>query len=128
VSRYICQSVCPWNSPKIAQVATEPDYRPDWREAEDRPEVPKDLLGTDSPSLVKLLRMTREEWDAWTQGSAIRRAGYVGLKRNVAVALGNWLASVDEPPAAAVAVLRDALEDESELVREHAAWALSVAQ
>jgi len=68
--------------------------------------------------------MTREEWDAFSRGSAIRRAGYDGFRRNVAVAIGNWLASVDEPPAEAVAVLREALKDESELVREHAAWAL----
>jgi epoxyqueuosine reductase len=70
------------------------------------------------------MRMTREEWDRWTRGSAIRRAGYAGLKRNVALALGNWLASVDEPADGAVAVLRDALEDEEPLVREHARWAL----
>ena len=70
------------------------------------------------------MRMTREEWDVWTRGSAIRRAGYAGLKRNVAVAMGNWLASEDEPPEGAVAALRDALQDESDLVREHAAWAL----
>jgi epoxyqueuosine reductase len=68
--------------------------------------------------------MSYEEWDVWTRGSPIRRAGYAGFRRNVAVGLGNWLASMDEPPPAAVAVLRDALEDESELVREHAAWAL----
>jgi len=72
--------------------------------------------------------MTREEWDAFSRGSAIRRAGYDGFRRNVAVAIGNWLASVDEPPAEAVAVLREALKDESELVREHAAWALKHAQ
>ncbi|MGD2068876.1 MAG: tRNA epoxyqueuosine(34) reductase QueG [Gemmatimonadota bacterium] len=80
--------------------------------------------GTSAPSLVELIRMTREEWDAFSRGSAIRRAGYAGFKRNVAVAMGNWLASVDEPPEEAVTVLREALEDESELVREHAAWAL----
>jgi epoxyqueuosine reductase len=89
---------------------------------------------TDSPSLIDLVRMTREEWDVWTRGSAIRRAGYAGFKRNVAVAMGNWraaevaagnwLASVDEPVEAAVKVLQDALEDEEPLVREHAAWAL----
>ena len=70
-----------------------------------------------------LMRMTREEWDLWTRGSPIRRAGCAGFKRNVAVAMGNWLASVDEPPDATVAVLRDALEAEEPLVREHAAWA-----
>jgi hypothetical protein len=32
------------------------------------------------------------EWDLWRRGSAIRRAGYAGLRRNVAVAIGNWLA------------------------------------
>ncbi|MDT8367761.1 MAG: tRNA epoxyqueuosine(34) reductase QueG [Longimicrobiales bacterium] len=80
--------------------------------------------GTEAPSLVELMRMTPEGWEAFSRGSAIRRAGYAGFRRNVAVALGNWLASVDDPPEAAVAVLRDALEDESEVVREHAAWAL----
>lgn len=43
----------------------------------------------------------------WTRGSAIRRAGYAGFTRNVAVA-----------------VLREALEREEPLVREHAGWAL----
>ncbi len=69
--------------------------------------------------------MTREEWDLWTRGSAIRRAGYAGFKRNVSIAIGNWLTPVDEPPEEAVAVLRETLEDEEPLVREHAAWALA---
>ncbi|MEJ2218771.1 MAG: hypothetical protein P8099_19470 [Gemmatimonadota bacterium] len=78
--------------------------------------------------------MTREEWDVWTRGSAMRRAGYAGFRRNVAVALGNlsaakvvegnWLAEVEDPPEEAVDVLREALEDEEPLVREHARWAL----
>ena len=38
--------------------------------------------------------------------------------------MGNWLAAVDEPPEAAVAALREALEDPEPLVRKHAAWAL----
>ena len=52
-------------------------------------------------------------------------AGGRGVARNVCVALGNWLAELDEPPEAAVAVLREPLGDESELVREHAAWTLA---
>lgn len=81
--------------------------------------------GTHVPSLVELMRMTRDEWDAFSRGSAIRRAGYACFKRNVAVAMGNWLAGLEgEPPEEAIAVLRAAAEDESELVREHAAWAL----
>jgi epoxyqueuosine reductase len=51
-------------------------------------------------------------------GSAIRRAGYAGLKRNVAVALGNW--GGEE----AVPVLTSALRDLEPVVRSHAAWAL----
>jgi epoxyqueuosine reductase len=83
------------------------------------------LPGTEAPSLVELMRMTRGEWEAWTRGSAIRRAGYAGFKRNVAVALGNSLAPMDDPPEEAVAVLRDAVRVEEEpLVREHAEWAL----
>jgi epoxyqueuosine reductase len=82
------------------------------------------LPGTAAPSLVELMHMSYEEWDVWTRGSAIRRAGYTGFRRNVAVAMGNWLAGLDELPEEAVAVLRGALEDEDPLVREHAAWAL----
>ena len=77
----------------------------------------------ESPSLVELMRVSREEWDRWTRGSAIRRAGHAGFRRNVAVAIGNWLASAPEAPAEAVAVLREAVEDEEALVREHATWA-----
>ena len=73
--------------------------------------------------------MTREDWDDFSRGSAIRRAGYAGFKRNVAVAMGNWLAALErEPPEEAVAVLREALEDGEELVREHAVWALEEAR
>ncbi len=124
----ICQEVCPWNAPKKAGgVESDRDYRPEWRHAPDQPKAPAGLPSTELPSLVELMRMTREEWDQWSRGSAIRRAGYAGFKRNVAVAMGNWFAAVDEPPEEAVAVLRDALEDEDPLVREHAEWAIAVA-
>jgi epoxyqueuosine reductase len=144
----ICQEVCPFNV-RFARETTEPGYaargpgeRPFGVEAlprEGAVEADGDVSGeargigkpphpgTSTPSLVDLMRMTREDWDAFSRGSAIRRAGYVGFKRNVAVAMGNWLAGSDgEPPEEAVAVLREALEEESELVREHAGWALSV--
>jgi epoxyqueuosine reductase len=73
---------------------------------------------TTLPSLIALMRMTYEEWDEWTRGSAMRRSGYVGFRRNVAVALGNWGSSE------AVPVLVQALADADPLVRGHAAWAL----
>lgn len=100
----ICQEVCPWNGPKLVQITGEKGF----------PARPS----TTAPSLAALMRMTREEWDLWTRGSAIRRAGYAGLKRNVAVALGN------AGERGALVVLRKALDDEEPLVREHAAWAI----
>lgn len=59
-SRQSSQSVCPFNNDRFVQIMTERDYRSDWREAEDRPDVPEDLPGTEAPSLVGLMRMTRE--------------------------------------------------------------------
>ncbi len=79
---------------------------------------------TDGPALVDLMRMSEDEWDAYTRGSAVRRAGYSGLRRNVAIALGNWLTSCDTPQPEAVALLRAALSDEDPVVVEAAAWAL----
>lgn len=121
----ICQEVCPWNNDRFAFPTEEPDYRPEWRSGPDRPEVPADLPGTESPSLVDLMRMTRDEWERWTRGSAIRRAGYEGFKRNVAVAMGNWLATLDASPDEAVAALTAAVEEGDPIVAEHAEWALA---
>lgn len=125
---HTCQGVCPWNSPKLVQLTGERDYgRSGGRQAIGR-RCRLDCRARESPSLVELMRMTRDEWDVWTQGSAIRRAGYAGFKRNVAVAMGNWLASLDTPTEEAVAVLQDALEEGEPLVQEHAAWALARAR
>jgi epoxyqueuosine reductase len=76
--------------------------------------------GTDAPSLVALLEMALDPnaWEAFSRGSATRRAGRVGLARNVCVSLGNW-GSLDALP-----VLSSALADPDPLVRGHAAWAL----
>ena len=49
----------------------------------------------------------------------MKRAKLRGLKRNAAVVLGN-VGTEDD-----VDVLTRALEDEEQLVREHAAWALA---
>ncbi|HSJ26310.1 MAG TPA: tRNA epoxyqueuosine(34) reductase QueG [Longimicrobiales bacterium] len=119
----ICQEVCPWNSSKFVALTREPDFDGRERERErlrkrERAGTAGELPGTTLPSLISLMRMTYEEWDEWTRGSAIRRAGYAGLKRNVAVALGNWGAGE------AVPVLAAALRDLEPVVRSHAAWAL----
>ncbi len=98
-----CQLVCPWN--KFAKRFDEPDFR-----------ARNDL---DHASLVELFEWTGDEFLDRTAGSAIRRTGYEGWLRNIAVALGN------APTTTAVlAALRARAEDPSEVVREHVEWAL----
>jgi epoxyqueuosine reductase len=74
----------------------------------------------DGAALVALFAWSPDEWAEKTAGSALRRAGYEGWLRNVAVALGN-------APSApgVVAALRQRRDHPSALVREHVAWALS---
>jgi epoxyqueuosine reductase len=103
----ICQEVCPWNSPKFVQLTRESDF------------VSRGERGTaENAELIGLMRMSAEEWDHFSRGSAMRRAKRSGFLRNVAVALGN-ARSVE-----AIPVLTDALRDLEPLVRGHAAWAL----
>lgn len=98
-----CQLVCPWN--KFAARFDEPDFR-----------VRNDL---DRATLVDLFAWTEAEFLQRTEGSAIRRTGYEGWLRNIAVALGN---------APRSEIVLDALEsrreDVSDIVREHVTWAL----
>jgi len=133
VNVHSCQEVCPFTR-KFSRVAEEPDYaaRPAWEAEWDRdPSGPDDdglteavIPTTDGPALVDLMRMSEDEWDAYTRRSAMRRAGYSGLRRNVAIALGNWLAASDSPDPEAVGELVAALSDEDPVVAEAAAWGL----
>ena len=66
-----------------------------------------------------LLRLTPEEFRARTRQSAIRRAGYAGFLRNVAVALGNT------GGPGAFEALEAALDHPEPLVRSHSAWGLA---
>ena len=47
--------------------------------------------GTRSPSLIGLMSMDEVGWEAFSRGSALRRAGRAGFLRNVAVSLGRLL-------------------------------------
>jgi epoxyqueuosine reductase len=98
-----CQLVCPWN--RYARPTVEPDFRP--------------RHGLDSPALVDLLRWSEAEFLSRTEGMAIRRVGYEGWLRNIAVALGNV-----PPSQAIVEALLSRADHPSPLVREHVAWAL----
>jgi len=106
-----CQLVCPWN--KYAQYTGERDFAV--------------RNGLDAATLTELFAWSESEFKRRLAGSAIYRIGYERWLRNLAVAMGNALASLgDVPPAGEiVAALRCRAEDSSALVREHVAWALS---
>jgi epoxyqueuosine reductase len=105
-----CQLICPWN--KYAQRSNLPDF--DVREP------------LNNPSLLTLWGWTEMSFLRNTEGSAIRRIGFERWQRNLAVALGNALRSVQ--PAEDHLVMRNALRQRhptaSALVREHIEWAL----
>ncbi len=98
-----CQLCCPWN--KFASLTTEPDFTP--------------RHNLDATDLITLFAWSKDEWETKTAGSPLRRPGYTGWLRNIAVALGNAATS----PAVIVA-LDSRRDDPEELVREHVEWAL----
>jgi len=98
-----CQLICPWN--RFAQLSHEVDF------------MPRHSL--DHVSLIELFNWNEETFLERMAGSAIRRIGHECWLRNIAVALGNAETS-DE----IVNALQNRSEHESELVREHVAWAL----
>ena len=101
----ICQEVCPYNRPASA--------------SDDAAWQPRAAL--DLPRLVELWRRPDAEIRAATRGSAMTRAKLAGLRRNVAVAIGNSrdpeaVAALDEHDTG-----RPSAEDP--IVREHIEWA-----
>lgn len=98
-----CQLVCPWN--RFAAQSDNDDFSP--RHA------------LDAPRLVDLFLWSETEFLDKSRGSAIRRAGYEGWLRNVAVALGNAKTSPE-----VISALKSRIDFPSAMVREHVSWAL----
>jgi epoxyqueuosine reductase len=98
-----CQAICPWN--KYAQFTQETDFLP--------------RHGLADSDLVSLFNWTEKEYLDNTEGSAIRRIGYEGWLRNLAVGLGN--APSDARIIDALTAKREAV---SPLIQEHIDWAL----
>jgi epoxyqueuosine reductase len=98
----VCQMACPWNrfAPGDGDAALAP--------AADRA----------APLLVDELCCSPDEFNNRFRKSAVRRAGYRGYRRNLAVALGNT-AGPEALPA-----LEKAAVDDDPIVAEHAAWAI----
>ena len=104
-----CQLICPWN--KFAKRSALPDF-----------DERKGLTGQQLPVLFA---WTDDEFLRLTEGSAIRRIGHERWLRNIAVAMGNALRTVDINTGSR---LRESLQTRaahpSALVREHVGWAL----
>jgi epoxyqueuosine reductase len=100
----VCQDVCPYN-----QTSGAADGSLDAFEPGDR------WTGIDA---AQLLQMTEDGFRAWAEGSPIKRTGYEGLARNVALVLGNRGQKLHLP------VLDETRQHHpSEVVREAAEWA-----
>ena len=86
----ICQDVCPWNRKALIVGDVGLEARPE-------------LV---NPALEALAAMEEAEFERAFNGSPVRRAGFWGFKRNVAIAMGNsglsrfapWLARWTEAP------------------------------
>jgi epoxyqueuosine reductase len=98
-----CQLVCPWN--RFSSPTGESDFHP--RHA------------LDASDLVRLFQWEQEDFERYTQGSAIYRIGHESWLRNIAVGLGN-APTTD----GVVAALQGRRNHASGLVREHVEWAL----
>ena len=99
-----CLAACPWN--KFAQEAREAAFTP-------RPALT-------APALAELATLDDAGFRQRFAGTAIKRIGRDRFVRNVAYALGNSAAPETSLPA-----IKHLLKDDSALVRDAAAWALS---
>jgi epoxyqueuosine reductase len=97
-----CQLICPWN--RYASTTSESDFKPRHQ--------------LENSDLVDLYYWTEEEFLNRTAGSPIRRTGYTGWQRNLAVGLGNG------PPSAKAIEALENVKPSSPMVLEHVEWAL----
>jgi len=98
----ICQDVCPWN--RKAPIANDAELEP-------RAELV-------NPALEWLAALDEPSWESLFNGSPVRRAGFLGMRRNIAIAAGNS----GEPGL--VPRLREWAESADEGLRASARWAL----
>jgi epoxyqueuosine reductase len=103
----ICQEVCPWN--RDAPTRDHPELEPG------RPAS----FGSMVEWARELLALEDGEFEARYGDTALERPGREAMLRNLCVGLGN-----SGRPGDAVPVLERCAEEGSELVREHAVWAL----
>ena len=101
----ICQDVCPWNKKAgNAPPTSLPEFQP------------KDQLY--HPELRWLAQMEEETYRRVFRGSPVKRTKYSGLKRNVAIAMGN------SGNKEFLEDLETMASEPDPVVAEHAAWAI----
>ena len=101
----ICQEVCPYNQP--APHSSDDAWQP--------------RAGLDAPRLIELWRLSDRDLRALVKGTPMTRTKLGGLRRNLAVAIGN------SGDAATIKALDESTADRPSatdpLVQEHVAWA-----
>lgn len=106
----ICQEVCPFNQPRAhSPLRASPTREPAF--------APREI--TLAPRLVDLLSMREEQFREAFRKSAVKRTKWRGLRRNVAVALGN-----SGDPSALPALKEEAVAETDPVVRQHLQWAI----
>ncbi len=103
----ICQDVCPWN--QAAPVSASPEWQA--------------RTGLDAPRLTELWRRGDEDLRRLIEGSAMTRPKLAGLRRNVAVAMGNSAAPAVAEALASPDRPEDSPSCDDPTVREHVEWA-----
>jgi epoxyqueuosine reductase len=104
----ICQDVCPWNGK--APIAADPELA-----------AREELV---NPALEWLAAMDEQAFENTFNGSPVRRTQFNGLRRNVAIAMGNAIAE-GRCDLRDVEQLRDWAASDDEGLRTAARWALS---
>jgi epoxyqueuosine reductase len=101
----ICQDVCPWNNKAGNALPTSlPEFQPQEQ--------------IYHPELRRLAQLDEESYRRTFRGSPVKRAKYSGVKRNVAIAMGN--SGVQE----FIPDLEKMASEGDPVVAEHAEWAI----
>ena len=99
-----CQLICPWN--RYAKITPVEDF------------LPRHNL--DNSDLLTLWHWSENEFLQKTQGSPIRRTGYLSFLRNIAIALGNATGQQQH-----IDQLHSKLGMHDDMLDEHIIWAMT---
>ncbi|MGP5515610.1 tRNA epoxyqueuosine(34) reductase QueG [Psychrobacter alimentarius] len=99
-----CQLICPWN--RYANLTSVDDFAP--------------RHSLDNSSLLELWQWQEADFMRKTEGSPLRRTGYVNFLRNIAIGLGNANGS-----EATIIHLQSKLGKHSDVLDEHIIWAIN---